>query len=554
MNFGGFLKKSFTVVALAALFGVPLGSTCVSATTLDDLSAGAATLVTQAIEKIKDFDSSKENSNEFYMEIDPTVERDLSGVIMPGIYIDDIDLSGKTYDEAIKLVKDKISSMSEANLVINSVDDHKIKVSAADIGICWNDEDTVAEALYVGRDGNIIERYKERKDLEHEKRVYPLRVSFDKELITQIVDEQGKLYNVEAENATISKADGDFTIIPGTTGKKIDVNASVSRIMSKLDNFNGSDMMVDLKIIEDVPKASVEDLEKVRDVLGTYKTSFSSSGSDRSGNVRNGTSLVDGTILMPGEQFSMYKTVSPFTEENGYYLAGSYLNGMVVESLGGGICQVSSTLYNAVLRAELQVDERFNHSMIVNYVDLSSDAAISGTSKDFKFTNNSEYPIYIEGYTTEDKQVVFNVYGVETRPENREVSFESVKISETVPEGEKIVADPSLPFGSISTQSAHIGYVGELWKVVKVDGKQTERVQINKSNYQPTPKTATVGTATDNPTALAILQSAISSGNIDTVKSTVSELNAMATAAQEADPMLLLQQMQQAQQEQPAPQ
>lgn len=550
MNFGGILKKSFTVVALAALFEVSLGSSCVTATTLDDLSAGAATLVTQAIDKIKNSDNGDIQSNDFYMEIEPTVERDLSGVIMPGIYIDDIDLSGKTYEEAVKLVKDKISSMSEANLVINSIDDHKVKVTAADIGIGWDDEDTIAEALYVGRSGNIIERYKERKDLEHEKRVYPLRVSFDKELITQIVDEQGKMYNVEAENATISKADGDFTIIPGTTGKKIDVNASVSRIMSKLDNFNGSDMMVDLKITEDVPKASVEELEKIHDVLGTYTTSFSSSGSDRSGNVRNGTSLVDGTILMPGEQFSMYKTVSPFTEENGYYLAGSYLNGMVVESLGGGICQVSSTLYNAVLRAELQVDERFNHSMIVNYVDLSSDAAISGTSKDFKFTNNSEHPIYIEGYTTEDKRVVFNVYGVETRPENREVSFESVKISETVPEGEKIVADPSLPFGSITTQSAHTGYVGELWKVVKVDGKQTERVQINKSNYQPTPKTATVGTATDNPTALALLQAAIASGNIDTVKSTVSELNAMAAAAQEADPMLLLQQMQQMQQAQ----
>lgn len=550
MNFGGILKKSFTVVALAALFEVSLGSSCVTATTLDDLSAGAATLVTQAIDKIKNSDNGDIQSNDFYMEIEPTVERDLSGVIMPGIYIDDIDLSGKTYEEAVKLVKDKISSMSEANLVINSIDDHKVKVTAADIGIGWDDEDTIAEALYVGRSGNIIERYKERKDLEHEKRVYPLRVSFDKELITQIVDEQGKMYNVEAENATISKADGDFTIIPGTTGKKIDVNASVSRIMSKLDDFNGSDMMVDLKITEDVPKASVEELEKIHDVLGTYTTSFSSSGSDRSGNVRNGTSLVDGTILMPGEQFSMYKTVSPFTEENGYYLAGSYLNGMVVESLGGGICQVSSTLYNAVLRAELQVDERFNHSMIVNYVDLSSDAAISGTSKDFKFTNNSEHPIYIEGYTTEDKRVVFNVYGVETRPENREVSFESVKISETVPEGEKIVADPSLPFGSITTQSAHTGYVGELWKVVKVDGKQTERVQINKSNYQPTPKTATVGTATDNPTALALLQAAIASGNIDTVKSTVSELNAMAAAAQEADPMLLLQQMQQMQQAQ----
>ena len=227
----------------------------------------------------------------------------------------------------------------------------------------------------------------------------------------------------------------------------------------------------------------------------------------------------------------MYQAVSPFTEENGYYLAGSYLNGMVVERLGGGICQVSSTLYNAVLRAELQVDERHNHSMIVSYVDLSSDAAISGTSKDFKFTNNTENPIYIEGITTEDKQVVFTIYGVETRPSNRVVSYESEKISETVPEGDKIIADPSAPLGSISTQSAHTGYVGKLWKVVTIDGKETERVEVNKSTYQATPRTATVGTATDNPAALEMIQSAIATGSIDTVKATIGELNSAAEAA-----------------------
>ena len=227
----------------------------------------------------------------------------------------------------------------------------------------------------------------------------------------------------------------------------------------------------------------------------------------------------------------MYNTVSPFTEENGYFLAGSYLNGMVVESLGGGICQVSSTLYNAVLRAELEVDERHNHSMIVSYVDLSSDAAISGTSKDFKFTNNKDFPIYIEGITTGDKQVIFNIYGVEERPDNRKVSFESEKLSETVPEGEKIIADPGAPIGSITTQSAHTGYTGKLWKIVTVDGKETERTEVNRSTYLPTPKTATVGTASDNPTAQAMVQSAIATGSIDNVKATIAELNAAAAAA-----------------------
>ena len=545
MRFGGLLVKTICAFSLVALVEVPFLPCAVSASAVDDVTAGAAGLVQEAKERIQNSSENRDSSSsDFYMEIESVVERDLSGVIMNGIYIDDIDLSGKTYDEAIKLVKDKVATMSEAVLTINSIDNHKLNITAADIGISWDDEDTIADALYVGRSGNLVERYKEKKDLEHDKRVYPLNVNFDKDIVTSIVEEQSQLYGVEAKNPTLSKEDGDFTITPGTTGKKIDVNASVSRIMSKLDSFDGSDMDIDLKVIEDVPKATVEDLEKIHDLIGTYTTSFSSSSADRSGNVRNGTSLVNGTFLMPGESFSMYKTVSPFTSENGYYLAGSYLNGMVVESLGGGICQVSSTLYNAVLRAELQIDERYNHSMIVTYVDLSSDAAISGTSKDFKFTNSSEYPIYIEGITTEDKKVVFNIYGVETRPENRKVSFESVKISETVPNGDKIIADPSMALGSISVQSAHTGYKGELWKVVTVDGVETERTQINSSNYLPTPKTATVGTATDNPAALAMVQAAIASGSIDTVRATINELNAAAAAAQAFDPMALLLQQQ----------
>jgi vancomycin resistance protein YoaR len=528
--YGRIVKNSILTV-LAAGFVLAASGKYVYAFSGDNVFAGATGLIKDAFEKVQNGPGDEDLSASFNMEIEPMVERDLSGTIMNGIYFDDIDMSGKTYDEAVKLIRDKVRSMSEANITLNSIGGNSVSVTAQELGLAWNDTNLVADALYVGRSGNIVERYKERKDLEHDRKVYPINVEFDRATVEAIVNEQGDRYNVEAKNATLSKADGDFVVTPGTKGEKIDANASVSRIMSNLDNFTGSDLTIDMVVVEDIPKATAEDLEKIHDVIGRYKTSFKTSNADRSGNVRNGTRLVNGTVLLPGDSFSMYQTVSPFTEENGYYLAGSYLNGMVVESLGGGICQVSSTLYNAVLRAELQVDERHNHSMIVSYVDLSSDAAISGTSKDFKFTNNTEYPIYIEGITTEDKQVVFTIYGVETRPSNREVSYESEKISETVPEGDKIIADPSLPLGSISTQSAHTGYVGKLWKIVKIDGKETERVEVNKSTYLPTPRTATVGTATDNPAALAMVQAAIASGSIDTVKATVGELNSAAEAA-----------------------
>ncbi|MEG2871651.1 MAG: VanW family protein, partial [Clostridium sp.] len=261
-----------------------------------------------------------------------------------------------------------------------------------------------------------------------------------------------------------------------------------------------------------------------------FTTSFRTSGSSRSKNVTNGCHLIDGTTLYPGDTFSTYEEVSPFSEENGYYLAGSYLQGKVVDSLGGGICQVSTTLYNAVIRAELEVIERYNHSMIVSYVDPSSDAAISGTSKDFKFKNTTQYPIYIEGYANSDKNLTFTVYGVETRPATRKVDFESEVIEKIEPKGENIVADAGAPVGTISVQSAHIGYVAKLWKIVSEDGQEVSRTEFNKSTYQLSPRTATVGIASADPSVTAAMQAAIATGSIDQVKALVGAYKASQTA------------------------
>ena len=190
-----------------------------------------------------------------------------------------------------------------------------------------------------------------------------------------------------------------------------------------------------------------------------------------------------------------------------------------------------------VLLSELEVTERSNHSMIVTYVDPSADAAIAGTAKDFKFVNNLEHPIYIEG-VTENKKVTFTIYGVETRPSNREVVYESKVLSKTVPEGEKVVADGGQPIGFVDVQSAHIGYVAELWKIVKEDGEEVSREQVNKSTYKASPRTATVGTASADPNASAAVNAAIATQNIGHVRNVIAAVNdpaqAAALAAQQA--------------------
>lgn len=459
-----------------------------------------------------------------------------------GIFIGEVEVSGMTKEEALSAVSEYVSSLEGTAITLNAMNDNHLPVSAGDLKISWKNQEVIEEALSLGKVGNIVQRYKALKDLEYENKVFEVTYDFDKEAITKILEEDCAEFNVSAQDAILKRENGAFVIEPGQTGVVIDVAGSTSAIYDYLTTeWTGGEASIDLKVEVEEPRGTEEELSKVKDVLGTFTTSYSSSGYNRSGNVANGCRLVDGTLLYPGDSFSMYETVSPFTEENGYFEAGSYLNGMVVDSLGGGICQVSTTLYNAVLKAELDVTERHNHSMIVTYVDPSADAAIAGTSKDFKFVNNLEHPIYIEGATS-DKKITFTIYGVETRPSNRKVTYESEVLSKTTPDGEKVIADGGQPIGFIDVQSAHIGYVAQLWKVVTVDGVEESRTQVNKSTYKMTPRTAVVGTASADPNATAAVNAAIATQNIDHVKSIIASVNSPDPAQAAAQAALAQQQ------------
>ena len=450
--------------------------------------------------------------------------------ILTGVYVEEMSLEGKTKSEAKSLVETYVESLSEKMITLIAVGGNEVQVKVSDLGLYWSNQEIIDEAVNIGQTGNVVQRYKTAKDLQYQNKVYRLEFGIDQELVKTIIREQCAAYNMEAADATLTRENDRFVIIPGQTGEIVDEAASVKAIQEYLNSsWNREDDSIELTVTVKEARGSEEELEKVKDVLGTFTTSFKTSGSSRSANVRNGAELINGTTLYPGDEFSTYEAVSPFSQANGYYMAGSYLNGQVVDSLGGGICQVSTTLYNAVLLSELEVTERHNHSMIVTYVDPSADAAIAESSgKDFKFVNNTEAPIYIEGTTTDDKQISFTIYGVETRQSNRQVSYESEVISKTYPDSEVIYTDASLPVGSISVQSAHIGYRANLWKVVTENGVEVSREQINSSSYQVTPRTATVGIATADPNAYNEIMAAIATNNIDHVKNVVAALAAAA--------------------------
>ena len=158
------------------------------------------------------------------------------------------------------------------------------------------------------------------------------------------------------------------------------------------------------------PEGTKEELAKVKDLLGSYTTNYSTSSAGRCANISVAAGKINGTVLYPGEEFSVGQTIGPLTAAGGYELAGAYENGQTVQSYGGGVCQVSTTLYNAVLKAELEVTQRSNHSMIVTYVKPSMDAAIAGDYKDLVFENDTDAPIYVQGIYNSGGSITFNIY------------------------------------------------------------------------------------------------------------------------------------------------
>lgn len=447
--------------------------------------------------------------------------------IEEGVYIGGIDVSGMTAEEAEAAVNAYVETVKAQKMTLVGPKAN-LELTLGDMGLTAKTEAAVQEAVAVGRSGNLISRFKALKDLEKENYVIDMGFAIDKQLVAETIHNKAGKINVEAIDNGLKRENGAFVYVPGQAGNEVDIVASVNALNESISTDWELEVAENaeftLESIVSQPRGTQEELAVVKDLLGSFTTNYRSSGAGRAKNVENGASKINGTILYPGDELSVYELVNPFTKENGYELAGSYSNGETVESFGGGICQVSTTLYNAALEAELEITQRFNHSMIVTYVDLAADAAIAGTYKDLRFKNSYDFPVYVEGVCS-NRNITFNIYGVETREANRKVSYESVTVSVNDPVTE-FTLDGSQALGVFrQTRSEHVGYVAELYKVVKVDGVQQERTRVNRSTYQASCRKVTIGTAGATAEQIAAIQAAIATGNDATVQATVSALS-----------------------------
>ncbi|MCC8060449.1 MAG: VanW family protein [Clostridiales bacterium] len=416
--------------------------------------------------------------------------------IPEGVYVGDVSLGGMTKEEARQAIDDRIEEQAGRQLELD-VGGEILTAQMGDMGLSWSNEDELAKELEKLSEGNLIERYMAAKDLQKDPLYIDLDLEIDGGYLAVFLEGQETGLSSEPQNATITRTDGVFEITDGVPGEMVDVDATEARINEALlaDDGSGSDIAVEAVLVRQEPEVTREQLTTIGDVLGSFSTDFSSSGAARSKNLANGAGKINGCVLMPGETLSGYEYMHPFTTANGYYTAAAYENGMVVDSVGGGVCQIATTLYNAALQAELEITQRQNHSMIVTYVKPSMDAAIAGTYKDIKITNNYSTPVYIEGYTS-GKTLTFTIYGKETRPENRKIEYVSETLSRTDPGAPTERLDASLAPGTRQkVQSAHVGLKSRLWKVVRVDGVETERTLLNTDTYNASKAIYLVGPA-----------------------------------------------------------
>lgn len=415
--------------------------------------------------------------------------------ITKGVYIDSVDIGGLTKEEAEQAVETYVDTLKQKTVTID-IDGEKESVLVGDLGFAYKENNFIEEALKIGKTGNLIEQYKELKDTQENNLSYQLEFSIDDEKLKDFTKKKLTSHNVKAVNATITRKDGEFVYTDETVGQKLDTETTMASIKDAvLSGWTGEDINLTAKINKVNPKYTREMVEKCNTVLGSFSTTYTTSSQDRAANLANGAKLINNTVLYPGEVFSAYEKLAPFTTDNGYYEAGAYSNGKLVDSIGGGACQVTTTLYNSVLFSELEVVERANHSMTISYVDLSRDSAIAGTWKDLKFKNNTDAPIVIEA-STYDRTISFKIWGHETRDtENRTIKFETVVLSEKQPGADVITKDPNQPTTyEFTTQSAHTGYSTELYKIVYENGVEVSRTKVNKSVYNASPRYVTVGT------------------------------------------------------------
>lgn len=400
--------------------------------------------------------------------------------IFPNVYVESVKVGGLTPQEAKATIKEIFDKEIEAFHLELTYEEQSWNLSYEDLGLYYVYDDYISKAYGVGRSGNYFERIKEIYGLRKNPRVIKLEPYYDHNKMDGLVEELSQIVNKPAIDAKIERKNGKFLITKEVLGVEVDKNILKEKIIDAVRNFTHSPIVI--PVTNPKPDIMEEDLMMIEDLMGEYRTTFNKDVKGRAENIRLAVKSINGTLLMPGEEFSFNESTGPRSVEEGYKEAPVIVNGELVPGIGGGICQVSTTLYQAALRSDVEITARRNHGLPVGYVPLGYDATVAYDYIDFKFKNNKEYPIYIESFI-EGNQVFVKIYGKKTN--NILIDLES-EVIEVVEPKIQIKKDDNMYLGERKiSKEPKKGYRVVTHKIYIQEGKEIKREIISKDFYPP---------------------------------------------------------------------
>ena len=326
-----------------------------------------------------------------------------NGKIADNIFIQGIEVSYMSKDQAIEAINKKYRPQN-LNL---SYEKDNYEIDFDDIDLKYNTEELVEQAYNSTRTGSYFNDIASYISIKTEGKKYTIKVTYDEEKLDKSIEKIASSINQDVKNANISVGRG-ISITPSRTGLKFETEDNKKLITEALNNKKYK--TIDLKVSVTKPKISTDDVKSIDTCLASFSTTFNSALVERSHNIGLSAKRSNNVILLPGETFSYNEHTGMRILSNGYLNAPVIVGNDYEDAPGGGVCQTSTTLFNAVLLSGLQIDQVRNHSKTSNYAPRGRDAMVNDGGSDLKFTNNFDHSVYIQCYRS-GNSVVAAVYG-----------------------------------------------------------------------------------------------------------------------------------------------
>lgn len=413
----------------------------------------------------------------------------MTGDIYNGVRVGDIDVGGLSIDQAGRKISDVYREKTQQS-VLNLVYNNTWSVTTEEIDLSIDADLLAKQAYAVGRQGNMIRQLQERYFALIQGHMIPITPSYNKDKLNAVLISVAASIDCEAQSSILRYTNNTVEILPEIIGKKVDIVRTSTEIASRLNS--GLPLTLSLAVNEIQPKIIASDLVNINGVLASYSTQFDSSDTNRSQNILIAAQNINGVLVKSGDVFSFNTYVGLRLAQYGYKEAPVFINGKLLPDFGGGVCQVSSTLYNAILLADMAVEERTSHFRPPGYVPIGRDATVADNLLDFKFKNTSQSNIYVLSEVM-DNTVNITIFGkrIENPPD-----IQIVATDKRVLEPNTIIKqDPKLEIGKEVVEEEGLkGFQVTTYRVKHYKGKEIGRELIATDEFSPVDQVIRIGT------------------------------------------------------------